>query len=144
MSTTRELKQNVRSATPGKSSDSVKVFWLDRPGLMERLRNAARMLSERHPEIERIVLFGSLARGDAVPGSDADLLIVVSHSDEAFLERTMRYRPTGVDVGVDVVAYTREELAALLKGGNSFVKQALQEGVVLVGDPAGVPTLHPD
>ena len=90
------------------------------------------------------MLFGSLARGDAVPGSDADLLIVVSHSAETFLERTVRYRPEGVDVGVDVVAYTREELAALLRAGNSFVRQALQEGVVLVGDPAGTPTLQPD
>ena len=79
-----------------------------------------------------------------MPGSDADLLIVVSHSDEAFLERTVRYRPTGVDVGVDVVAYTREELAALLRAGNSFVRQALREGVVLIGDPAGAPTLQPD
>ena len=144
MNTTRELKPSVRSTTPAKSSASVKVFWLDRPRLMERLRNAARTLSERHPEIERIVLFGSLARGDAVPGSDADLLIVVSHSAETFLERTVRYRPTGVDVGVDVVAYTREELAALLKAGNSFVRQALREGVVLVGDPAGAPSLQPD
>ena len=144
MNTTRERKQSVRSTTPARSSASVKVFWLDRPLLLKRLRNAARTLSERHPEIERIVLFGSLARGDAVPGSDADLLIVVSHSNEAFLERTVRYRPADVDVGVDVVAYTREELAALLKAGNSFVRQALREGVVLVGDPAGEPTLKPE
>ena len=144
MNTTREQKQSVRSTTPARSSASVKVFWLDRPLLLQRLRNAARTLSERHPEIERIVLFGSLARGDAVPGSDADLLIVVSHSNEAFLERTVRYRPADVDVGVDVGAYTREELAALLKAGNSFVRQALREGVVLVGDPAGEPTLKPE
>ena len=144
MNTTRELKRSVRSTTPAGSSASVKVFWLDRPCLMERLRNTARTLSERHPEIERIVLFGSLSRGDAVPGSDADLLIVVSHSTEAFLERTVRYRPSGLDVGVDVVAYTREELAALLKAGSSFVRQALREGVVLVGEPAGAPTLPPE
>ena len=140
MNTTREQKQSVRSTTPARSSASVKVFWLDRPLLLKSLRNAARTLSERHPEIERIVLFGSLAREDAVPGSDADLLIVVSHSNEAFLERTVRYRPADVDV----VAYTREELAALLKAGNSFVRQALREGVVLVGDPAGEPTLKPE
>ena len=140
MNTTHERKQSVRSTTPARSSASVKVFWLDRPLLLKRLRNAARTLSERHPEIERIVLFGSLARGDAVPGSDADLLIVVSHSNEAFLERTVRYRPADVDV----VAYTREELAALLESGNSFVRQALREGVVLVGDPAGEPTPKPE
>ncbi len=58
---------------------------LDRPQLVERLKNAANALSERYPEIELIVLFDSLARGDAVPGSDADLLIVVSRSAEPFL-----------------------------------------------------------
>ena len=139
MNTTPVLRQSVRSSTPAKSSASVKVFWLDRPHLLKRLRSAAQTLSERHPEIELIVLFGSLARGDAVPGSDADLLIVVSHSTEAFLQRAVRYRPAGVGVGVDVVAYTREELAGLLEAGNAFVQQALREGVVLVGDPAQAP-----
>lgn len=132
MSITPMARQSVRSSTPDKSSASVKVFWLDRPHLIERLKSAAQTLIELHPEIEQIVLFGSLARGDAVPGSDADLLIVVSHSTEPFLDRTVRYRPADVGVGVDVVAYTREELAALLEAGNAFVQQALRDGMVLV------------
>lgn len=135
MNTTPAPRQSVRWATPAKSSASVKVFWLDRPQLIERLKGAAQVLSERHPEIEWIALFGSLARGTAVPGSDADLLIVVSHSTEPFLQRTVRYRPEGVGIGVDVVAYTREELAALLEAGNAFVRQALREGMVLFDSP---------
>ena len=79
----------------------------------------------------------SLARGDAVPGSDADLLIVVRHSTEPFLDRAVRYRPAGVGVGVDVVAYTREELTALLEAGNAFVRQALCDGMVLVSAHLG-------
>ena len=136
MNTTPVLRRSVRWSTPAKSSASVKVFWLDRPHLIERLKSAAQALSERHPEIELVVLFGSLARGDAVPGSDADLLIIVSHSAEPFLQRAMRYRPAGVGVGVDVVAYTREELAMLLEADNAFVRQALREGIALVGDLA--------
>lgn len=131
MSITPTMRQGVRLATPAKSSASVKVFWLDRPHLIERLKSAAQALIEQHPEIEQIVLFGSLARGDAVPASDADLLIVVSHSTEPFLDRAVRYRPAGVGVGVDVVAYTREELAALLAADNAFVRQALRDGMVL-------------
>lgn len=91
----------------------------------------ARTLGDRHPEIESIYLFGSLARGDAVPGSDADLLIVVRHATEPFRDRSVRYHTTGVGVGVDVVVYTREELDALLEAGNEFVRQALREGVRL-------------
>ena len=68
MNTTPVLRQSVRSSTPTKSSASVKVLWLDRPHLLKRLRSAAQTLSERHPEIKLIVLFGSLARGDAVAG----------------------------------------------------------------------------
>ena len=50
-------------------------------------------LQQRHAEIERIVLFGSLARGDAVPGSDADLLLVRERSGTPFLQRAPRLFP---------------------------------------------------
>ncbi len=91
----------------------------------------ARTLGDRHPEIESIYLFGSLARGDAVPGSNADLLIVLSRSSELFRDRPARYHTTGVGVGVYVVVYTQEELDALLETGNEFARQALHEGVRL-------------
>ena len=98
---------------------------------MERLNRVARTLGDRHPEIESIYLFGSLARGDAVPGSDADLLIVVSHSVQPFRDRSVRYHTTGAGVGVDVVVYTREELDALLETGNEFARRALRDGILL-------------
>ncbi len=131
MNTTPERKRNAHWQTPRRSSTSVKVFWLDRSRLMERLNRVARTLGDRHPEIESIYLFGSLARGDAVPGSDADLLIVVSHSVDAFRDRPARYQTTGVGVGVDEVVYTREELDALLETGNEFARRAMREGVRL-------------
>ena len=84
-----------------------------------------------NPEIESIYLFGLLAWGDAGPGSDADLLVVVRHAAEPFRDRSVRYHTTGIGVGVDVVAYTREELDVLLETGNEFVRRALREGVRL-------------
>ena len=91
----------------------------------------ARTLGDRHSEIESIYLFGSLAREDAVPGSDADLLIVVSNSAEPFRDRSARYETTGIGVGVDVVVYTREELDAMLEAGNEYARRALREGVLM-------------
>ena len=91
----------------------------------------ARKLGDRDTEIESIYLFGSLARGDSVPGSDADLLIVVSHSAEPFRDRSARFQTTGVGVVVDVVVYKREELDAMLETGNEFARRALREGVLL-------------
>ena len=86
----------------------------------------------RRPEIDRVLLFGSLARGDAAPGSDADLLIILRDSDLPFLDRFPRYRPAGVAIDVDVFAYTREELRKMLASRNRFVRQALREGVELL------------
>ena len=133
MSTTPEGKRNGLSQTPSRSSASVKVFWLDRPKTLSRIREAVKDLINRHPEIEQAVLFGSLARGDAAPGSDADLLLILRESDLPFLARSARYFLTEAGIGVDIFAYTRSELDAMLAGGNTFVAQALREGIVLEG-----------
>ena len=77
------------------------------------------------------MLFGSMARGDAVPGSDLDLLVVVTSSDRSFLDRMPLYSLDGVPVGVDVFPYTEAELASMLADGNSFVTEAVAEGTVL-------------
>lgn len=90
-----------------------------------------KVLTDRHPEIEKVVLFGSLARSDAVPGSDADLLLILRESELSFWERSACYRPVDVGIGVDVFAYTRAELEGMLEAGNSFVVRALREGIIL-------------
>lgn len=131
MSTIPGEKQNAPWPMPNKSFDSVQIFWLDRPEILGRLQSAVQDLVSRHPEIEQVVLFGSLARGDAVPGSDIDLLLVLRHSEEPFLDRSIRYRPAEVGVAIDLVVYTRQELDQLLADGNAFVAQALKEGLVL-------------
>jgi uncharacterized protein len=131
MNTTPEEKPNGLSSMPGRSSNSVRVFWLDRAKILQRLKRAARDLHLQYPEIERILLFGSMARREAVPGSDADVLLVLRESDRAFLDRTVYYGLFDVGVGVDVVAYTHQELEDLMAQGNAFVGKAMREGVVL-------------
>ncbi len=132
VSITRKLKLTEPSVTPRPSSASVRIFSLNRRQVVERLKTAARELAQQYPEIERIVLFGSLARGEAVPGSDADLLIILRDCDLPFLDRSVRYRPQRVGLGVDVLAYTREELERMEKDGNRLVRQALAEAIDLV------------
>ena len=89
-------------------------------------------LKIRHPEIERALLFGSLQRGDAVPGSDADVLLVLRTTDLPFSERAAAYRPEGVGIPVDLFVYTRTELDGMLADGNRFVGRALAEGTELL------------
>ena len=91
-----------------------------------------RALKIRHPEIERAVLFGSLQRGDAVPGSDADVLLVLLTTDLSFSERAAVYRPEGIGIPVDLFVYTRAELDDMLADGNRFTSRALAEGMELL------------
>ncbi len=79
-----------------------------------------------------MVLFGSLARGEAVPGSDADLLFILEGCDIPWMERLVRYAISPVaGVAVEVFPYTRAEVERMKAEGNWFIRQALREGVVL-------------
>lgn len=80
------------------------------------------------PRILRVVLFGSLAKGTCTPRSDADLLVVLRHSEERCVDRIPRYLRLFVDaaVPVEVFPYTEAELQ-----GVPLAKHALREGIEL-------------
>ena len=108
------------------SSGSVRVFWLEINELLESLKQEAQRLGEENQEVERIVLFGSLAKGKATPGSDADLLIILTRSEKPFLERIGEWlEKIRIDFPVDVFPYTQEELHTPL------AREALKDGIVL-------------
>lgn len=92
-------------------------------------------MATTRPEVEEVWLFGSLARGEAVPGSDADLLIVLSDSPASFLDRAVRYLPEFCGVGVDILAYTRAELTAMCESGQDVLTQVKAEGICLYHRP---------
>ena len=110
---------------------SAEIIWLDRAAVLLAVEKAVERLTRDRPEVQRVILFGSLARGDAVPGSDVDLLILIAESDRPFLDRIPRYRPRGVPIGVDVFPYTQEELNQMLAEGNFFAAEAISQGIVL-------------
>lgn len=103
--------------------------------LEETLRWATESLQEIYgSRLRRLILFGSQARGDATPGSDVDMLVVlegpVSSYEEA--KRTSRiateaaaYRGTALSF----VHLSEEEFAA---GRNSLVKPVETEGIDLL------------
>ncbi len=78
----------------------------------------------------KVMLFGSLARGEVGPWSDIDL-ILVKDTDKRFLDRLDEfYGQVLPDVPVDALVYTPEEFAHLSRE-RAFVRRALEEGVVL-------------
>jgi predicted nucleotidyltransferase len=80
---------------------------------------------------QRIIVFGSFARGDTHEGSDLDL-IVIKETDERFFDRIGRVRDICADLRVDVrpFVYTPDELRQMLAAGSAFLETALEEGVV--------------
>ena len=122
---------------PDESSSSVKIAYFDAGRVRRALNEWAANLVLQHPEVRRIVLFGSIARGDAVPGSDADLLIVVGESNVPFIERPRIYGLRILPVGADTFVYTSAELHRELESGNRFPRRALSEGVDLYQELAG-------
>lgn len=92
-----------------------------------------------HPEVKKIIFFGSYVRGDFVPGSDLDLLIILEHSDKPFLDRIPDYLPDRVAFPVDVFPYTEAEIEKMQAEQNPFIRRALREGQVVFARPLPIP-----
>jgi uncharacterized protein len=122
-----------RSLLRTESFGSASVTWLDREAALQAATDAALGLAERFPEIEAILLFGSLARGDATPASDVDLLIILSSSDLPFLDRIPRYTPVIAPLGVEALPYTWAEFRRMREEGNPLIAAALADGHWLYG-----------
>jgi predicted nucleotidyltransferase len=83
---------------------------------------------------QKIVLFGSRARGDHRPDSDIDLLVI----EDSQLPRHRRAIPLyaaladlSLNVDTEVIVYTPAEVEEWRNAGAAFVTTALREGTVL-------------
>jgi predicted nucleotidyltransferase len=106
----------------------VKISYFDKEAVLQALGLFLGELREKHPEVEQVLLFGSFPRGECVPGSDIDLLLILRESAIPLLDRIPRYMPHSFPVGVDVFPYTRDELDKMVQDGNRFIIRALREG----------------
>lgn len=109
---------------------SVRVWKLDRPAVEGALESWARGLAA-DASVHAVILFGSLARGDATAASDADVLILLADSALVFEDRIARYKPVGLGIPVDVFPYTFAESRRALAEGWGPLRTALDEGTVL-------------
>jgi len=108
------------------SLGSVKVFWLKQEELVEEIRNAARRLGESDENVLEVVLFGSLAERKAVPGSDADILVLLKEDERGFMDRVAVWREKfSLDFPTEVFPYTEKERDC------SIAVEAMKGGTVL-------------
>ena len=81
---------------------------------------------------ERVILFGSRARGDARPNSDFDVL-VIKESDEPRYRRSVPLYVALADlpVEVEVMVYTPQEVEEWSEVPQAFVTTAVREGTTI-------------
>ena len=80
---------------------------------------------------QRVILFGSAARGDDKPESDLDIL-VIKNTNKNYFDRVfeaMKYVNT--DKSVDMLVFTPEEFEKAQNEKRVFIKQVLKYGVNL-------------
>jgi predicted nucleotidyltransferase len=86
---------------------------------------------------ERVVLFGSYARGEVTEDSDVDLLVIAPFEGKSVhksVEIRMKLRPR---FPVDLLVRTPEKVHERLEMGDCFMREILEEGKVLYEADSG-------
>ncbi|MFM7412426.1 MAG: nucleotidyltransferase domain-containing protein [Planctomycetota bacterium] len=78
---------------------------------------------------DRVILFGSAARGTAGPQSDLDFLVIKrSVTSRRQLAQTIYRALVGIRASVDVVVVTPDDVESLRDGVGTIVGPAMREG----------------
>lgn len=120
---------------PVRSLSSSVLKWPDSQQVEAALEAWAPVEAQRHPELLRLGVFGSYARGDAGVGSDLDLCAVVEHSDEPFERRALSWNLLSLPVPAEILVYTRSEWDKLQEDGGRFVRTLERETWWLLDKP---------
>ncbi len=99
---------------------------LDQPTLDDIIRRIVEVA-----EPEKIILFGSAARGDMNRHSDVDLLIIKDGGDAFDLMGEIYMNLDGAGAAVDAVVVTPDEVERYKNSHSVIIKPALREGRVV-------------
>ncbi|MGE5376205.1 MAG: nucleotidyltransferase domain-containing protein [Bacteroidota bacterium] len=80
---------------------------------------------------QKIILFGSYARGNPRPESDVDLLVVMDTSLKESKQSLEIRRYLDVMFGLDLIVHTPNRLKERVDMGDWFLRDVLNEGKVL-------------
>lgn len=97
----------------------------------QAIQEIVRQIAEKfHPQ--KIILFGSYARGNPRPESDVDLLIVMETSLKETKQALLIDQSLNRDLfGLDLIVHTPQKLAERIALGDSFLKEITTQGKVL-------------
>lgn len=107
--------------------ESVPVHHWNR--LADVVRGLRDMLGD---ELSQVVLFGSLARGEATPKSDVDLLIVLDEKEEEKIQKRIRSeleKKWGADFSL--IFRSTDQIEDMKRGGKPLYEEIQRDGVVI-------------
>jgi predicted nucleotidyltransferase len=101
--------------------------------ISERLRRISERLKKEY-HAEKVILFGSYARGEAGEDSDVDLL-VIAPTTEDFFERMARVKTIAHNLRYGLpffpIVLNQSELEEKIRIGDQFIEEILKTGVEL-------------
>jgi len=98
--------------------------------LDEEVTRCVQLLKEHGPP-EKVILFGTLARGQVHEWSDIDL-VVVEHTRLPFFQRIKKIRKLlRPRVGMDIMVYTPEEFEQLCRERPFFREEIIARGKIV-------------
>ena len=80
---------------------------------------------------EKIIMFGSAARGEMGPDSDLDILVVTACGHRRNTARKIRRQLFGIDVPIDIIVAKPEDIERYKDSIGLIYRPALSEGKVL-------------
>jgi len=81
---------------------------------------------------EKVILFGSRARGDARPNSDFDVLVIKQSDEPRYRRSALLYVALAdLPVEVEVMVYTPEEVEEWSEVPQAFITTAVREGTTI-------------
>ncbi|NOY61105.1 MAG: nucleotidyltransferase domain-containing protein [Calditrichaeota bacterium] len=107
--------------------------------LSNSIKNKIIALLQPHKP-QKIILFGSHARGDANADSDIDLMVVLDTNKypknfhekmEMYLPVSSSLSPLKENIPIDLIVYTRPMYDKFLKLNSMFSREILKSGVTL-------------
>lgn len=101
--------------------------------ILDRIKAISKRLKDKY-HAERVILFGSYARGEVTEDSDVDIL-VIAPTEERFFDRMAtvlaHVRDLYEGLALSPIVLKPGEVAKRLEIGDQFVQEILEEGIEL-------------
>ncbi len=96
----------------------------------EAIDEVVRQIAEKFRP-QKIIIFGSYARGNPRPESDVDILVVMATELKESQQSLLIRHHLNLFFGLDLILYTPKHLEERIAMGDYFVQDVLKEGKVV-------------